>query len=61
MKQPMWDSKAVKAYETGQGVELVNEPYPHYAPIINQREEYDRKDQIRVGLEGRAQYPIERL
>jgi len=28
----MWDSKAVKAYETGQGVELVNEPYPHYIP-----------------------------
>jgi hypothetical protein len=32
MKQPMWDSKSVKAYETGQGVELVNEPYPHYVP-----------------------------
>ena len=32
MKQPMWDSKAVKAYETGQGVELVNEPHPHYVP-----------------------------
>ena len=32
MKKPMWDSKAVKAYETGQGVELVNEPYPHYIP-----------------------------
>ena len=36
MKQPMWDSKAVKAYETGQGVELVNEPYPHYVPINKQ-------------------------
>ena len=32
MKQPMWNSDAVKAYETGQGVELVNEPYPHYIP-----------------------------
>jgi hypothetical protein len=36
MKQPMWDAKAVKAYETGQGVELVNEPYPHYVPINKQ-------------------------
>ena len=38
MKQPMWDSKAVKAYETGQGVELVNEPYPHYVPNQKKRE-----------------------
>jgi len=38
MKQPMWDSKAVKAYETGQGVELVNEPYPHYVPSQKKRE-----------------------
>ena len=27
-----WNSEAVKAYETGQGVELVNETYPHYVP-----------------------------
>ena len=33
MKKPMWDSKAVKAYETGQGVELVNVPHPHYRPL----------------------------
>jgi len=32
MIKPMWDAKAVKAYETGQGVELVNEPNPHYEP-----------------------------
>jgi len=38
MIKPMWDSKAVKAYETGQGVELVNEPYPHYAPSQKKRE-----------------------
>jgi len=38
MKQPMWDSKAVKAYETGQGVELVNEPYPHYVPSQKKHE-----------------------
>ena len=39
MKQPMWDSKAVKAYETGQGVELVNEPYSHYIPSNTKVEE----------------------
>ena len=33
MKQPMWDNEAVKAYETGQGVELVNVPHPHYQPL----------------------------
>jgi hypothetical protein len=38
MKQPMWDSKSVKAYETGQGVELVDEPYPHYVPSQKKRE-----------------------
>ena len=39
MKQPMWDSKAVKAYETGQGVELVNKPYPHYIPNTKGKEQ----------------------
>ena len=33
MKKPMWNSEAVKAYETGQGVELVNTPHPHYRPL----------------------------
>ena len=33
MKKPMWGAKAVKAYETGQGVELVNVPHPHYRPL----------------------------
>jgi hypothetical protein len=33
MIKPMWDAKAVKAHETGQGVELVNEPHPHYRPL----------------------------
>ena len=32
MIKPMWDAKTVKAYETGQGVELVNVPHPHYKP-----------------------------
>ncbi len=31
--KPMWDAKAVKAYETGQGVELVSKPHPHYRPL----------------------------
>jgi hypothetical protein len=38
MKQPMWNSDAVKAYETGQGVELVNEPYLHYVPSQKKHE-----------------------
>ena len=33
MKKPMWDNEAVKAYETGQGVKLVNVPHPHYQPL----------------------------
>ena len=33
MKKPMWNSEAVKAYETGQGVELVTTPHPHYRPL----------------------------
>ena len=32
MIKTKWNVEAVKAYETGQGVELVNEPYPHYVP-----------------------------
>jgi hypothetical protein len=32
MIQPKWNIEAVKAYETGQGVELLNDPYPHYVP-----------------------------
>lgn len=33
MIKPMWDNEAVKSYETGQGVELVNVPHPHYQPL----------------------------
>ncbi len=33
MIKPMWTAEAVKAYETGQGVELVNKPHPHYEPV----------------------------
>ena len=32
MTKTKWNSETVKAYETGQGVELVNDPYPHYVP-----------------------------
>ena len=29
----MWNNEAVKAYESGQGVVLVEKPYPHYVPL----------------------------
>jgi hypothetical protein len=29
----MWNSEAVKAYESGKGVMMVKEPHPHYVPI----------------------------
>ena len=32
MSKSMWNSEAVKAYESGQGVVLVEKPYPHYEP-----------------------------
>jgi len=33
MIKPMWNSEAVRAYESGQGVVLVEKPYPHYVPL----------------------------
>ena len=33
MNKSMWNAEAVKAYETGQGVVLVEKPYPHYEPV----------------------------
>jgi hypothetical protein len=33
MNKSMWNSEAVKAYESGQGVMMVKEPHPHYVPI----------------------------
>ena len=33
MNKSMWSSEAVKAYESGQGVVLVEKPYPHYEPV----------------------------
>ena len=32
-RKPMWNDEAVKAYESGQGVVLVENPYPHYVPL----------------------------
>ena len=32
MNKSMLNSEAVKAYESGQGVALVEKPYPHYEP-----------------------------
>ena len=39
MTKTKWNIEAVKAYETGQGVELVNEPYPQYKPLKNSKEQ----------------------
>ena len=33
MNKSMWNAEAVKAYESGQGVVLVEKPYPHYVPV----------------------------
>ena len=33
MNKSMWNNEAVKAYESGQGVALVEKPYPHYEPV----------------------------
>lgn len=32
-RKPMWTAEAIKAYESGQGVKLVNIPHPHYEPL----------------------------
>ena len=33
MIKSMWNNEAVKAYESGQGVVLIEKPYPHYEPL----------------------------
>jgi hypothetical protein len=54
MIKPMWNSEAVKAYESGQGVELVNKPYPHYEPakVTRKQDDDDIQEYVRpwVGL-----------
>jgi hypothetical protein len=44
MKKPMWTAEAVKAYESGQGVELVNTPHPHYRPLPKVKQMNDDDD-----------------
>ena len=41
MIKTKWNAEAVKAYETGQGVELVNEPYPHYVSLTTESEKQE--------------------
>ena len=49
MIKPMWNSEAVKAYESGQGVELVNKPYPHYEPakVTRKQDDDDIQEYVR--------------
>ena len=62
MIKPMWNSEAVKAYESGQGVELVNKPYPHYEPakVTRKQDDDDIQEYVRpwVGLTEREQGAI---
>ena len=44
MIKTKWNVEAVKAYETGQGVELVNEPYPHYVPLTTESEKQEQSE-----------------
>ena len=50
MTKTKWNIEAVKAYETGQGVELVNDPYPHYVPkTLENKEEEMIKEIAMIG------------
>jgi len=51
MKKPMWNSEAVKAYETGQGVELVTTPHPHYRPLPKELESQEPVAHCEAGPE----------
>jgi len=46
MIKTKWNAEAVKAYETGQGVELVNEPYPHYVPSTTESEKQEHGEPV---------------
>ena len=46
MIKTKWNIEAAKAYETGQGVELVNEPYPHYIPKTPKKLESNSKEWV---------------
>jgi len=57
MIKTKWNVEAVKAYETGQGVELVNEPYPHYVPSTTESEKQDQCEPKEwVGLTDAVRY-----
>ena len=43
MNKSMWNSEAVKAYESGQGVVLIEKPYPHYEPL--KEKQHDKNTQ----------------
>ena len=42
----MWNAEAVKAYESGQGVVLVEKPYPHYEPVGQLQEDAFGRGQV---------------
>jgi hypothetical protein len=43
MNKSMWNAEAVKAYESGQGVVLVEKPYLHYEPL--KEKQHDKNTQ----------------
>ena len=51
MNKSMWNSEAVKAYESGQGVVLVEKPYPHYEPKPQALEDHAIAEVQRMGQE----------
>jgi len=46
MNKSMWNNEAVKAYESGQGVVLVEKPYPHYEPVGQLQEDAFGRGQV---------------
>ena len=46
MIKPMWDAKAVKAYETGQGVKLVDDPFVHYIPVVQDFNDVEKQSNL---------------
>ena len=59
MIKTKWNIEAAKAYETGQGVELVNEPYPHYIPKTPKKLEFNSKEWVGLTDEERQDIALE--
>ena len=59
MIKTKWNIEAAKAYETGQGVELVNEPYPHYIPKTPKKLESNSKEWVGLTDEERQDIALE--